>query len=112
MNCRDFSEIADSYLSNELLVETNHDVIRHLEDCRECRTMLAERRALRERLKRAIVEARESHVDTAFAAKLKEGLRSSVSRPRPMFAGFRLAFAAAAVLLVAVFGLILLRSAS
>lgn len=109
MNCRDFSEIADSYLSNELLVETNHDVIRHLESCADCRSLLAERRAFRARLKQAIAESRESHVDTAYAAKLRENLRASSER-KPLFAGFRLAFAAAAVLLVAMAGLLVFRS--
>lgn len=108
MNCRDFSEIADSYLSNELLVETNHEVIRHLEDCRNCRELLAERRELRARLKRAIADARESHVDTAFAAKLRESLRSGVEKPKPLFAGFRVAFTVLAVVLAAFVGAIFL----
>jgi hypothetical protein len=109
MNCRDFSEIADSYLSNELLVETNHEVIRHLESCAGCRSLLAERRAFRDRLKRAISDARDSHVDTAFAAKLRESLQST-AQPRSLFAGFRLAFAAAAVLLMTIVGVVIYRS--
>lgn len=109
MNCRDLSEIADSYLSNELLVETNHDVIRHLEGCANCRSLLAERRAFRDRLKRAIADARESHLDTAFAAKLRESLRAK-AQPKPLFAGFRLAFAAAAVVLFAIVGVVIFRS--
>lgn len=109
MNCRDLSEIADSYLSNELLVETNHDVIRHLEGCADCRSLLAERRAFRDRLRQAIVDARESHVDTAFAAKLRESLREK-ALPKPMFAGFRLALAAGVVLLAAMIGVVIYRS--
>ena len=35
MRCEDFREIADSFLSDELLVETNHEVVRHLEDCED-----------------------------------------------------------------------------
>jgi len=31
MLCRDFREIACSFLDDELLVETNHDVIKHAE---------------------------------------------------------------------------------
>ena len=31
MQCREFRDIADSYLGNELIVETNHEVISHLE---------------------------------------------------------------------------------
>lgn len=106
MNCRELREITDSYLNDELLVETNHDVLRHLEGCAECREVLADRRAFRARLKQAIVDARDSHVDTAFAAKLRESLRPA---PRPLFGGFRLAIAAAAVLLAVVAGFVVLR---
>ena len=109
MNCKEFGEIADSYLSNELLVETNHEVIRHLEGCADCRSLLADRRAFRDRLKQAIADARESHIDTAFAAKLRESLRAK-AQPKPMFAGFRLALAAAAVLLLAIIGVVTFRS--
>lgn len=100
MNCRDFNEILDSYLSGELLVETNHTVIRHLQNCRDCRDLLAVRRSVREHLRRAVAEAEESQMDPAFAVRLRESLNASTSRPS--FLGFRLVGAAAAILVIGV----------
>lgn len=107
MNCRDFDEIADSYLSNELLVETNHEVIRHIEHCRECRELLAERRELRARLQSAVREADESKIDNAFSLRLRGELRSRVERPARSFARLRFAFASVAVVLLAILGIAL-----
>lgn len=75
MNCKDFREIADSYLSNELLVETNHKVLRHLENCVACRRELAARRGLRENLREAVRSAPQSRLDPTFASKLTSDLR-------------------------------------
>jgi anti-sigma factor RsiW len=55
MQCREFREIADSYLSNELMVETNPRVIAHLEQCAECRQELKARRELRGKLREAFI---------------------------------------------------------
>lgn len=44
----------DSYISNELLVETNHEVLRHLEGCRTCAAEVDARTKLRARLKSAV----------------------------------------------------------
>lgn len=104
MNCKDLRELVDSYLSNELLVETNHDVIRHLEHCRDCREMLGEHRELRAALKRAVIGADESQIDHAFAVRVKAQLRSTHDRPAWSLAGFRFAFGGLAVLIVGIFG--------
>ena len=40
MNCRDVREVADSFLCEELLTETNHEILRHLDTCPSCRTEL------------------------------------------------------------------------
>lgn len=75
MICKDFREIADSYLSDELLVETNHEVFRHLENCEDCRAELALRRDLRSKLRFAVINSPESEVNAVFAAQLRSGLR-------------------------------------
>ncbi len=104
MNCKDLNELVDSYLSNELLVETNHDVIRHLEHCRDCRRMLGEHRELRTALKNAVIGADESQIDHSFAVRLREDLRARSQRPIRSFAGLRFAFAGLAVLIAGLFG--------
>ena len=53
MNCRDVREIADSFLCEELLTETNHEILRHLDTCPSCRTEIDARRRLRGALRDA-----------------------------------------------------------
>ena len=43
MQCREVRELADSFLSEQLLVETNHEIVRHLETCPDCRADIAAR---------------------------------------------------------------------
>jgi len=74
MQCREFREIADSYLSNELMVETNHGVIAHLEQCAECRQELKARRELRGKLREAFIKAPENQVLPEFVARLSTQL--------------------------------------
>ena len=110
MNCKDFKEIADSYLSNELLVETNHEVLQHLENCANCRYELGARRELRSSLRSAVKNAPQSQINPSFAFKLKANLRESAFRKQKSwsFLGARAIFAGTfAVLILAVaFGLI------
>lgn len=77
MQCREFREISDSYLSDELLVETNHRVYRHLESCSDCRADFAARRELRGKLKSAVRNADEFQLDPVFANKLRIGLKET-----------------------------------
>lgn len=77
MNCRDFREIIDSYLSDELLTETNHGVLRHLEECANCRAEIEARRAIRRRLKNAVIGSPAYIVDPAFEAKLAQLIKQT-----------------------------------
>src|SRR5256885_15533173 len=74
MQCRDFREVADSYLSDELLVETNHDVIVHRQTCAGCRRELAARRELRATLRTSFVNAEELRLRDEFTSQLKSQL--------------------------------------
>lgn len=80
MQCKDFREIADSYLSDELLVETNHEVFRHLENCKNCRSDLGERREVRAKLRTAVINTPESQIDPAFAVNLRQRLEKEAFR--------------------------------
>lgn len=75
MQCDEFRRLADSYLTNELIVETNHQINSHLEHCSECRHELAARRELRTRLKQAFRNAPENQMRPEFTARLNERLR-------------------------------------
>lgn len=114
MNCREFKEMMDSYISDELLVETNHDVLRHLEHCPSCREALKAQRLLRSRLRSAVRRAPDAQVNPAFAARLRASLREHSGRSgwREKFAAYnifvkgRTAFTAVALAgLIVVFGL-------
>lgn len=105
MQCKDFREIADSYLSDELLVETNHEVFQHLENCKNCRNVLGGRREVRVKLRSAIVSAPESQIDRVFAANLRQSLEKEAFRQNGFSDFFRAfnapkAFALTAVALI------------
>ena len=79
MQCRDFREVADSFLSDELLVETNHDVGAHLETCADCRRELAARRALRTILRNSFAKADDLQMSPEFASRLHSDLRAAAT---------------------------------
>ncbi len=47
LDCQHVREVMDSYLSEELSVESNHGVLRHVAQCRDCAAELKHRRQLR-----------------------------------------------------------------
>ena len=47
MDCQHVREMMDSYLSEELSVETNHGVLRHVGECRDCTAELKRRQRVR-----------------------------------------------------------------
>lgn len=47
LDCQNVREVMDSYLSEELSVETNHGVLRHVAECHECAAELKRRQRLR-----------------------------------------------------------------
>lgn len=108
MQCKNFREIADSYLSDELLVETNHEVFRHLENCENCRRDLGGRREVRAKLCSAIINSTESQIDRTFAANLRQRLEKEAFRKNGFTDFFRMSDApkifalSAAALIIAV----------
>ena len=71
----------DSYLGDELLVETNHEVLRHLENCPACRSELAARHDLLTQMRLTVKNAPEMQLNQAFAIKLRNDLRETALRP-------------------------------
>ena len=100
MQCRDFRELADSYLSDELLIETNHDVLRHLEKCADCREELVARRELRRKLRDGFQQAPNLQMSDEFANKLKDQLRETGLRRSHSQVPRRAAYIAVAAALV------------
>lgn len=104
MQCSDFREIADSYLSDELLVETNHDVLRHLESCADCRYELAGRRELRHDLRMKFREARELRIPEGFSRSLRSRLKEQALQ-RPAVVVPRIAYVGIAATVLIALGL-------
>ncbi len=80
MECRDVREMADSFLGEELLTETNHEILRHLETCPVCRADLAGRRALRAAVQRAFHNARNLDPSPEFTAHLRTTLQDAAHK--------------------------------
>jgi anti-sigma factor (TIGR02949 family) len=76
--CEKIRRYFDSYLDNELLVETNHEVLRHLSACPDCRKVLDARARLKQTVKRAVEQ------ETA-PALLLASVRSTIRRRRSFF---------------------------
>jgi len=77
MNCRDVRDVADSFLCEELLTETNHEILRHLDTCPSCRTEIDARRRLREALRAAFNRAPELQPSVDFQDRLREQMRQA-----------------------------------
>jgi hypothetical protein len=108
MNCQDFRELSDSYLSDELLVETNHEVIHHLENCHACRQVLSFRRELRGKLRQTLKNSPEFQPNFAFETRLKANLKDETLREKSfvsrLFGLRHLATAMASLLVVFAIG--------
>lgn len=93
-HCKRIRSYLGSYLNNELMVETNHEVLRHLEACEECSRSLEDRARLKARLKHAVIQ---EYAPTA----LRERITSDLRRSRGFsFSRLSLALAAAVAVLV------------
>ena len=106
MKCNDFQELIDSYLSDELLTETNHDVLRHLEQCAGCRQVIENRREFRGKLRSAVMNAQEFQICDKFCANLRQNLKQSLlpkKQPRKIFWSTGNAWAAVAASLIFMF---------
>jgi anti-sigma factor RsiW len=75
MECRAVRELADSFLGDELLVETNHHILRHLAACPICRDDVATRRAWRAAVRQAFDGAPELEPGSEFLVQLRRMLR-------------------------------------
>jgi anti-sigma factor RsiW len=99
MQCRDARELLDSFLAEELLVETNHELLRHLSGCPDCKADLESRSGLRSRLKQAFERRADFQVRPEFVDEVASRLRTAALMPaRPWQVGW-LTAAAASILL-------------
>ena len=94
--CDRIRRYIDSYVSNELLVETNHEVLRHVETCAGCVVALETQLRVKSALRGAVIREATS---SGLEDRIRAGLRHQ--RPGPAISPWLLTAAAA---LAIVFG--------
>ena len=82
MHCRELLALADSYLADQLLVETNQEILQHLAECPQCRGEIDNRRRLREALRAAFRRSPMLQPSSEFIAAAGERTRSIARRRR------------------------------
>lgn len=70
--CEKVQRYLDSYLDGELLIETNHEVLSHLEECQNCTRELNARGILKKRIHEA---GTQLSAPVYLAPRIKEALR-------------------------------------
>jgi anti-sigma factor RsiW len=78
LECQQVRELMDSYLSEELSVETNHGVLRHVGECRDCAAELKRR----QRLRALLVETLGLAVNDVDADRVRTRITHAVDRER------------------------------
>ena len=101
--CARIRSYLDSYINNELLVETNHEVLSHLETCAECAAALEERIRVKERLQATV---RRERVPASLRQSIQANLRR---RAEASAAWMRFPLAVAAGLMLVLTGWSVLR---
>jgi Putative zinc-finger len=94
--CEKIRSYLDSYLSNELLIETNHEVLKHLEGCRDCSAELENRARLKGLLQQAV---RKHQAPPALEERIRNDIRARRSGIAFRMTQWPLAAAAALLLL-------------
>lgn len=82
MECRDLREMADSFLSEELMTETNHEILRHLDGCPSCRVEIDARHRVRRALRAAVQRAPGLQPSADFSLRLRDRLRATYAEER------------------------------
>ena len=77
MTCRETRDLADPFLSDQLLVETTHEIVKHLETCPACREEIGARRRLRSQLQSAVAAAIDLAPRPEFLDALHARLRAA-----------------------------------
>jgi anti-sigma factor RsiW len=103
MQCHEVRDLADSFLSEQILVETNHEVLRHLEGCPTCRAEFASLRELRRAVRRAFINSEALRISDEFRdsamSHVREAARHKTPR-RTVRRRWAVGFAVAAVLMI------------
>jgi anti-sigma factor RsiW len=100
--CRAIRERADAFLTEQLLIETTQDIVRHLEGCPACRAEFEARRRLRSALKSSFEKTDDLQPRAEFVDALRARLAEEAATPGRSTASWRRWGAMAAGLLLVV----------
>ncbi|MEP6919321.1 MAG: zf-HC2 domain-containing protein [Acidobacteriota bacterium] len=110
MQCREVRDLLDSFLGQELLVETNHELLRHVEGCPDCRAELEARRQLRAALQQAFTRAESLQPRAGFSTEVLSRVRSGNTHRSRWASLWTWGALAASLVLLTATGLFLLRN--
>src|SRR5215470_12367082 len=82
--CEKYRRYFDAYLDNELLVETNQDVLQHLTSCPQCTSILEDRARAKQLVREAVTKEQAP-------PELVAALQSRLRAERPSFFAFNTA---------------------
>jgi mycothiol system anti-sigma-R factor len=77
--CEKIGRYLDSYLNDELLAETTHEVLKHVETCRACSEVLAARTRMKTLLQKVV---RQETAPAALRERIRRGIRESESKTK------------------------------
>jgi anti-sigma factor RsiW len=99
--CRKIRSYLDSYLNSELLVETNHEVLKHIEECGDCACALDDRARVKALLKQAV---QGDAAPAALRTRIEQAIGKHQPAARWSAPSVRWAMAAAAAMIVLAIG--------
>ncbi|MEP6594148.1 MAG: hypothetical protein ABJC51_10670, partial [Acidobacteriota bacterium] len=76
MECRDARELCEPYITEQLLVETTQEIVRHLDRCHPCRVEFEAQRRLRAATRSAFERSPALGMSPQFAAGLRARLEA------------------------------------
>lgn len=83
MECREVRQLAEAFVSEQLLVETTRAIVAHLEQCPACRAEVAGLRRLRAAARSAFTNAPDLAARPEFISSLRARLQAEASQQRP-----------------------------
>jgi anti-sigma factor (TIGR02949 family) len=99
--CKKIRSYLDSYLSNELMVETNHEVLKHVDSCQGCADALASRARIKQVLRQAVMQ---DEAPAGLRYRIQKDIRKSAAPVR--WGQWALIAAAVVVLMVGAIGVV------
>ena len=99
--CKKIRSYLDSYLSNELMVETNHEILKHLDGCQACSDALASRSRVKQVLRQAVMR---DEAPAGLRYRIQKDIRKSAAPVR--WGQWVLVAAAAGVLMAGAIGVV------